>query len=198
VRIGIGIPTYDTWKAAMALSLIGALNRLQGIEYSIIARKGCYLDILREECVQTALELKCDRLVFVDTDMMFPPEAIAQLLEAKKDIIGAAYNQKGLPLRSTVRLSDGKDAFLEGVPVPTQPFKCAAVATGLMAINMHRLTDNMAPPYFAYESAQRLKLAAKLGRGGEDVAFCVRAAECGLEVWCDPTIPVKHLGEFAY
>jgi hypothetical protein len=33
---------------------------------------------------------------------------------------------------------------------------------------------------------------------GEDVNFCKRANEMGLEVWCDPTIRIGHIGEYLY
>jgi len=33
---------------------------------------------------------------------------------------------------------------------------------------------------------------------GEDVAFCQQAAEAGLEIWCDPTITLSHIGDYHY
>jgi hypothetical protein len=75
--------------------------------------------------------------------------------------------------------------------MPTELFQCGAVATGLMAINLKRLTAMMAPPYFTYGT-----LGTKFQ--GEDVGFCLRARPLGLEVWCDPTINVLHMGEFPY
>lgn len=196
-RVCIGVPTYEHWKAEMATSLIGALFRLPH-EWMLTVKRGCYIDVAREECVVSALEKDADVLLFIDTDMMFPPEAVEQLLAHDKDIVGGAYHEKRLPLVTTVKLSDGNGGFVVGGHLPDEVFPCAAVATGFMAINLKRLTQCMAPPYFAYETGQRLALEASLGRAGEDVAFCVRAAKAGLQVWCDPTIPLKHLGEFAF
>ncbi len=33
---------------------------------------------------------------------------------------------------------------------------------------------------------------------GEDVWFCRSARDAGYDVWCDPTVSVFHLGDFAY
>jgi hypothetical protein len=33
---------------------------------------------------------------------------------------------------------------------------------------------------------------------GEDYWFCERAKEKGIEIWCDPTIAVGHLGTYQY
>jgi predicted O-methyltransferase YrrM len=30
---------------------------------------------------------------------------------------------------------------------------------------------------------------------GEDLAFCIRAKKAGFKIWCDPTIPLNHIGE---
>lgn len=181
----------------MAISLIGALSELRH-EWLLTVKRGCYIDVSREECVKTALQHKSDYLLFIDTDMSFPNDAITRLLAHQKDVVGGAYNEKHFPLTSTVKMSDGKGGFLDGELLPSEPFKCAAVATGFMAVNLKRMVQLMAPPFFAYETSQRLKLEAKLGRSGEDVAFCVRANNAGMEVWCDPTIPLKHWGECAY
>lgn len=197
MRVTVGIPIYESLKPKMAISLIGALVELRH-EWMLTAKQGCYIDVSREECVKTALAQKSDYLVFIDTDMEFPGDAITRLLEHRKDVVGGAYNEKRLPPVSTVKMSNGKGGFLDGAELPSVPFKCAAVATGFMAINLKRMVQLMAPPFFAYETATRLKLEATLGRGGEDVAFCVRANNAGMEVWCDPTIPLKHWGEYPY
>jgi hypothetical protein len=33
---------------------------------------------------------------------------------------------------------------------------------------------------------------------GEDLYFCRKARAWGLEVWCDPTIEIKHIGDYEY
>jgi hypothetical protein len=84
--------------------------------------------------------------------------------------------------------TDGK--LIPGT-LPDEPFRVGAVATGLMAINLKRLTQCMAPPFFAYGT-----LGTRFV--GEDIAFAQRATTAGLEVWCDPTVSVLHMGEFPF
>ena len=62
----------------------------------------------------------------------------------------------------------------------------AALPTGFMLIRMSCL-DKMTFPYFPCEFGL-----------GEDVAFCVNAQKAGIEVWCDPTLEIKHIGDYAY
>lgn len=203
MNITLGLPLYDDPKAETMLSL---LHTVAGFphELTLSMRRGPYLDWNREACVTDALAAKSDYLMFVDSDMAFPSKAVELLIDhAKgKDIIGGNYYEKRYPLVSTVKLLengfDGKTVEAKVSNFPSEPFQVAAVATGFMCIDLKRLVDCMAPPYFAYETATRLGLERELGLGREDVAFCVRARKCGLQVWCDPTIPLMHMGVHAY
>jgi hypothetical protein len=196
MRLTIGIPIYDSFKAETVASLLQTLDDLgrAGHEYHVTIKKGAYLDVNRELCVNAAIEDQSDYLIFIDADLFFPANGIRKLIELDKDIVGGNYYEKALPLISTVRVSDGNGGFVKGgVDFPDAPFQVGVVATGFMAIKMRRVLDNMVPPFFSYNSS---------GNGrtfiGEDVHFCMRALDCGLEVWCDPTIPIYHIGDFPY
>jgi glycosyltransferase involved in cell wall biosynthesis len=190
VQVTIGIPSQGRWVDQMGLSLIHALYQLPHGTHFVTPR-GPYLDVAREVCLTEAITAKSDYLVFIDTDIGFQPDAISRLLAHGKDVIGGNYHEKRHPLTSTVKYDDANDGLRVQKVLPAAPFRCAAVGTGFMAINIARLTACMAPPCFAYFSEGA-------GFGGEDVAFCRRARAAGLEVWCDPTIPLQHIGDFAY
>ena len=136
-RVTVGIPCYDHFKVEMAISLIQAF--LQGFPYELhlTVQRGTYIAEGREMCVRHALEAKSDVLMFIDTDIVFPPDGIHQLISLGKDIAGGNYHEKHLPLTSTVKLPDfeGKDVFYRGeATLPDQPFRAAAVATGCREI----------------------------------------------------------------
>lgn len=163
-------------------------------------QRGCYIAKNREACVRDALDVKSDYLFFLDTDMAFPPGAMGQLMQnAKgKDILGGLYFEKRFPLVATVKMPDG-DGFATGsIDKPAGPFECAAVGTGFMVIDLKRLVACMAPPYFAFNTDAHQVTRAWADGPGEDTAFCLRARKAGLSVWCDPTIPLLHSGEYLY
>lgn len=196
LQVTVGVPAYDHFKAEMAISLIGALLQFpHALHFSV--QRSCYLDVNREMLLREAIAAKSDYLVFVDTDLVFRKDALEQLLAADKDIVGANYYEKRIPLVSTVKplgpngrmATDGK--LIQGV-LPSEPFQCAAVATGLMAINLKRLLECWPTgPYFAFGT-----LGTQFE--GEDVGFCRRARDAGLEVWCEPRIGVLHMGEMPF
>lgn len=196
LQVTVGVPAFDHFKAEMAISLIAALLRFPHALHFVVQR-GCYLDVNREMLMRDALAAKSDYLLFVDTDLVFRKDALDKLLATDKDIIGANYYEKRIPLVSTVKPlgPDGKmatDGKLIQGDLPTEPFQVAAVATGLMAINLKRLVKVWPTgPYFAFGT-----LGTQFE--GEDVGFCRRAREKGLEVWCEPRINVLHMGEMPY
>ena len=48
----------------------------------------------RQECVKTALDHRCDRLLFVDADIIFTPEDFLMVLDSNKPVIGGTYRKK--------------------------------------------------------------------------------------------------------
>ncbi len=200
MQVTIGIPSADgLWKDVMGVSLARSLVGFP-CDLHLSPQRGCYIDENRDACVHDALSVKSDLLFFVDTDMVFPPGAMGQLMQnAKgKDIIGGLYYEKRLPLVATVKMPEG-DQFASGViDRPKEPFRCAAVGTGFMVIDLKRLVECMTPPFFAFTEDARQVTRAWAAGPGEDTAFCLRARKAGLSVWCDPTIPLYHSGEFLY
>lgn len=146
----------------------------------------CYIHDNRERIVQAALRVESEWLIFIDSDMVFPSNGIETLISRGKDVIGAWYNTRNAePIVPTVRMWDGGELAVPRTK-PDAPFRCATVGTGFMCIRLESL-KKMKPRYFRQDDEY-----------GDDISFCLRAADAGLEVWCDPTIPMQHVGEKLY
>jgi hypothetical protein len=200
MQVTIGIASNGLWKDVMGVSLIQSLCVFP-YDLTIASQSGPHIDENREVIVQQALEMKSDVLVFLDTDMVWPKEALNKLIEGvtpgetpRPDILGVPYNEKRLPPVSTTKMLGPDGEILVGVhAVPRQPFKCAAVGAGFMAINLHRLTECWPQgPYFEFGPTDGL------ARVGEDIEFCLRSGERNLSVWCDPRIIVRHCGDYLF
>jgi GT2 family glycosyltransferase len=200
----IGVPTNGDVKMHTVLSLVMATNllRTMGHDMTFTAREGPYTHWNREHLLQDAIKEGVDYLMFVDTDVFFPAEGIPKLISHKKDIVGGMYNLKQDEVVTTIKLwkeGKGPNDFVYGgegdhpfravsdEPLPSGLFPVAALPTGFMLIDVRRVKEAMAFPYFPCDFGL-----------GEDVAFCVNAQKAGLECWCDPTIQIKHIGNKAY
>jgi hypothetical protein len=99
---------------------------------------------------------------------------------------------RSLPLAPTVKfIEDGKVVKKE---IPKELFKCSAIATACMLIDM-RVFDMIDKPYFWFENLSRPGLDDFMG---EDVWFCRQAERKGIGIWCDPTIKTGHIGDYIY
>jgi len=180
-RICIGIPTAGMIKAKTALSLFKLVKDAPVPMYLII-KEASLVHQSREEMAREVVESGCSHLLFIDSDMSFEPDAAVKLLGRDKDIIGASYNYREFPLKSTVK---PLDKIIDGV------FECEAVGTGFMLIKTE-VFKKMPHPWFFF-SQDEGKLTC-----GEDVWFCRVAREAGFKIWCDSTIKVGHIGEYIF
>jgi hypothetical protein len=185
-NVVIGIPNTGSVKERTLVTVVGLLST-GNFPKALATQQGAILPENRWKLVKTAEQHGATHLFFLDADMACPDETIVRLLAWERHIIAAAYNarQQHNP-ESTVSLLGGE------TELPTVPFKARSVPLGccLIAMEVFRVMD---PPWFAYEHGEDGNV-----RLGEDVWFCQKAREKGFDVWCDPTIPVGHIGDWVY
>ena len=155
----------------------------------ILANAQIPVTIARRDCVLEAQKAGSSHIFFLDSDMMVHGDVIHRLAEHNKAVIGVHYNERNLPLVSTIKMKN-REAWTG--ELPKHIFQCHAVATGCMLIDM-QVFEKINKQWFFYEHDENGQIMT-----GEDMWFCERAAEAGYGIWCDPTIPVKHIGDFGY
>ena len=191
MRISLGIATRGEVCIETTMGLLHMLKETPH-EFHLNFHKGTYLGELRNAMLNDAREVKADYLMFVDTDIIFPPDGLNRLLAKNKDIIGGMYNMKSLPLINTIKMADkdGKIIPVTDFEVPNKPFQCYAIPSGFMLIKLEAIKDMKNPFNFDYDEKGEFI--------GEDVGFCMRCQKAGLEIWCDPTINIGHIGSYVY
>jgi hypothetical protein len=170
----------------------------------------CYVHRNRNVLLDRALKGDSTHLMFVDTDIVFPPDGIMRLLAQQKPIIGGAYNLKrdfddGARRRTTVKalpeMLNGRP-HSEWVLPRDKPFECAGLPTGFMLIELDVLRNLPVQPDFggdregAPDKGPRnwFDFGNYAGFVGEDIYFCDFVRNQGVPIWCDPTIKLGHIG----
>ena len=171
-----------------------AYTSLQDLKIDFSITNNTQIQTARREIVQSALSVHADYLFFVDSDMGFSGDTLARLLGHKKDVIGAGYNQRGLPLQPTILIKD-KTTSLYRLPKGYEvsydkPFECDGIGAGCMLIDM-KVFEKIESPWFLYVDDDKYPM-------GEDIWFCQQVKKAGFSVWCDPTIKASHIGEYSY
>lgn len=189
MKITVGIPCNDNLKNDTVLSLLGLIG---GTQHSlhIVLQSGCYVHESRMKIVEAAIKEKSDYLFFLDADVRLHGDTIERLLACDKDVIGCNYHCRQHPLESTVKIAD-ENWDIYSSQIPTQLFECFGVATGAMLIKMS-VFGKIDKPWFSFD------VDKKGGIMGEDIFFCRQVKRAKMSIWCDPTIPVKHIGNYEY
>lgn len=192
-KIVIGVPSGDTVHADFAMSLAAitayTATNCKDIELAIENPKSSIVTKGRYQCVKRALELEAHKLLFLDSDMIFPPDIVERLLSHKKDIVGCNYVTRTIPMKPTARHKfDGKPI---GHAVGTEAIKeVGYLATGCMMIDMGVFED-IPEPYFRIGWDEKKKVIT-----GEDYNFCDDVKELKFKIHCDHEYSpkLKHIG----
>lgn len=195
MKVCLAIPNGGTVKAKTMTGVFAALAQLmsQGVGIVLADAEASYSYHNRWLAGKLAIEQNCDYLWMVDADNTIPGDAFFRLQAHDKDLVGAAYNYRRLPLMTTVKMLDDDGTIIIPYQLPDALFKCHAIGFGCVLIKVDAL-KRVPQPWFA--SAWD-PVTGEMNRT-DDVWFCERAKTVGIETWCDPTLDVKHTGDFQY
>lgn len=159
-------------------------------------RWGSILPAARCESAQAAIAYKAKWLMFIDADMVFPPDAVLTLIDRGKNVIGGMYFTKNKNATPLVARRVGNNSIRFDDWPKDRIYKCDEIGTGFMLINTS-VFNKLKMPYFMFDYYE----GAETGSGGwigEDYYFCRKYTEGGGQVWCDPTFDLGHVGTTIY
>jgi len=188
MKLTIAIPTSSGISPQTMLSVFTAVSVLNfPVRLDIIT--SCYVHDARNKMVDRAVASGSTHLLFVDSDISFPKDAVQKLIAQDKDVIGGMYNRREEGNLPTILMEEG-DKLVIPETVPTETFPVFATGTGFMLIKLASLSK-VEYPYFWFGVHKDRML-------GEDAWFCRQVQKAGLTVWCDPTLGIKHIGTKEY
>lgn len=155
--------------------------------------------VARNAVALHAVDRGYSHVLFVDDDMIVPPDLVQRLLAANKDVVGTlAYQRLGDHLPCVFNWDKGANGYVPVHGVEKKGLlKVDAVGFGAVMIKVDvikaMLEENAADPDMREQD--RLREVFSWGRLGEDLGFCKRAVALGYEVWVDTDVILGHVGE---
>ena len=185
-RVAICVPSGDMIHARFAFSLITLCHAVHGrIKTRVTNAIGSRITLNRNRLVEEALENGCTHILFLDSDMVFPPSILERLLAYDLPIVGTVYTK-----RERGGVVVGLHAELEGIsPVPK--FR-EYFFTGLGCILIKReVFERMEKPWF-----REVCYEGQAVSSGEDIYFCGKARELGYKIIVDEdaSLAIGHIG----
>ena len=127
-----------------------------------------------------------DYTLWVDSDQKWEPWMVYQLMGHDRDICAGVVRTTDMDYNffsNDTRLKSGE----RDRKLPKKPIKVSAVGFGFILIKPS-VWPRIPYPWFRTLPS----LDGKLGDSSEDVSFCRKAREAGIDIWIDPEVKVGH------
>ena len=191
-KVLVAVPNGGSIQSDTVSSLLNLIaHGAKGTQVMFVPAVGGYKTFNMNRLVEIAQANKCTHLLNIDADMVFPPDTLQRLLDHDKDVVGCNYRYRGAVQNqdnppSIVKFKkDGK--YVEG-DIPDTLFKCAALGLGFLLFRT-KVFDKLKPPYFELDEVRPAM---------EDVIICEKLIDKGVDIYCDPTIKLGHIGTYIY
>lgn len=196
-KICIGVPSASQMWTDTAMSLV-ALSAYSARIYNlaIVSEKNSMITDARTNVVKKALEFGSDYLLWIDSDMTFPMDALQRLISHDKDVVCAIYNKRVHPYETLGKVKGGQAAMAD--ITDSGLVEMDYVPGGFMLVNM-RVYRAMIEPEFEQQLFYRemYDRPDKTRMVSEDYYFSERARALGFSLWADLelTPKISHIGE---
>lgn len=106
-RVAIAVPSGRTWEAGTATDVVAlsTYSALSGVEIVMLNVQSSMISNSRNQTVRIALENNVDYVMWIDSDMRFPPDTLLRLLAHGRDIVGAIYNKRVAPFETLGKMA---------------------------------------------------------------------------------------------
>ena len=187
MKISLGLPTNRHFQPKTSQCLLELVAN-SNYEWDIIlAIEGYSIAENRNYIAVKALNNKSEYLLMIDDDMVFPPDTLDKLMSNKKDICGVAFH----PRCETDKMKILDETHWSKIK-KDEVFESKAIGTGIILIKCN-IFYNIPRPWFFFTWHETGQC-----KNGEDWNFCFKAKDKGYKIYCDPTIPVGHIGSKVY
>lgn len=194
----VAIPSGDQWQMWFGYSLarlMGFTAKYENIEVHLAVIKGSLIPKQREALVEYALERpQCTHVLFLDSDMKFPPDTLVRLLEHGLSAVCASYTERQPPYRPVAFADHTYQERVWPAPDKTDLVGIAACGMGCFLVKTDVLRA-MSWPHFAVASNPDLHAFV-----GEDIFFCRKLHDMGVPLVLDQklTNELMHSGTYEY
>ena len=187
MKLMIAVPTTDYVHVDFMESLAGLIQKLDkdGTEYELKITGGTLVYIARGRLAQYAVNEGFTHVLWLDSDMTFGPDIAEDLLFCGKDMVCGAFVSRRPPYGPCVYTDISDPANMKKVEnFGTEPFRVdgCGFATVLTSVSLlDAVQSNFGTCFRPTEQY------------GEDLAFCDRVKQLGMEIWCEPTVRPGHI-----
>lgn len=193
-KILIAVPCMDTVAAQFSQALAMLEKEGKTLVSFVI---GSLIYNSRNDLVKQAMTLECSHILWLDSDMVFPPETLKYLFkemeETGEDFISGLYFRRCAPFSpvafDTLEIKDGKASWTDYTGELSGLHEVGGVGFGCALMKTDMLLE-MAATYGDF--------FGPIANVGEDLAFCWRARQLGYKILLDCNLKLGHVGHTVF
>ena len=194
-RTLIEVPSHDMVHAEFTRSLMN-LEKPAGTGYAMITNTLIYTS--RNLIAQEAVKAGFDRVLWIDSDMVFPDDTLIRLaadLDEGLDLVSALCFTRREPsvpcIHSKLTWEVKPDGWVNTTAQTyydypaDELFEIAGCGFGCVMTSadlLRRMIEKYGAPFYPLMGM------------GEDTTFCFRAHQDGVKMYCDSRIKIGHIG----
>ena len=190
MKIMIAVPCMDSVPVQFCQSL--AMLEKTG-ECVLAMKAGSLIYTSRNDLATRSITMDADYVLWLDSDMVFAPDLLVRMLDVLQkndlDILTGLYFRRVPPyspvLFDMLEMRGNVCNWSNFQSIPDGLFEVGGCGFGCVLMNTE---------VFLSVQSKHGNMFAPIGNNGEDVAFCIRARDCGYKIWCDPSIICGHVG----
>lgn len=184
------------------LTAYTAGNLPENVPFGINFVQGTYVHSARQDLLEAVLSHGVTHILWVDTDMRFPPDALFRLLKHNEDVVGINYSKRSLPgefvaMKHVSWDKKGASVRLETREDSTGLEEVEAMGMGLVLMKaraLQKLPSLDEQPWFFFEWLPGRRMV------GEDVYFFKLLTDRGVKLYVDHDLSkvCAHTGMMEY
>ncbi len=216
-KVFIAMPAYGQINMSMTTSSLLATNRALEV-HGFAGGFGTlsYPDITEIRNIFLSIwydKINTSHMLFLDSDMGWPPELIIDLINCNKPLVGALCPKKKLPIEFAGRAKNGEskivNGFMEVDGIGGAVMLISREVVTAMLQKFPEMDDRVSPKNHAAKQILESQGVSRLIRAfdpitidgekfSEDLSFCHRWKACGGEVWANIMHPITHVGLYEF
>jgi len=194
VRVLIGVPTRGLLSVQWVLSFLKQSHPVNtSLDYKFVIGKE--VGKARNELVQKALKLDTEYLIFIDDDVIIPPNTITKLIniaDQGKDIVAGVYYSKQIPPEPLIFKGRGTGSF-KNWKIGEIINDVDGIGMGLTLLKTAIFKKIKKPWFKTIESSRKSTRNEKLFYSvDESLYFCNKAISKGFKITVDTSIQGIH------
>ena len=197
MKVLVAIPCMDMVHTAFCRSLVGMRPVGDYLEYRFSQNSLIYDS--RNQLAEYAITYKFDRVLWVDSDMVFEPDALQRLnadIDCGIDYVSGLFTGRKPPVKPCIYkhiTPSGRHGLPEALPMTDYDKNglTKVAGSGLAFVLMNTSLIEAVYKRYGYMFSPIIGM-------GEDLSFCYRAASLGCEMYCDSRVKIGHVGQIIY